>query len=105
MSAATGASNSEAPRPIYRRPSNASKPTRRPAKSGRPGSGRSRPRGCRYDVHWTPAIVLEKPTGKKGQTWRVGLADGRILPLSVDNATAQRKLTLYDVVLTRVTDS
>jgi penicillin-binding protein 1A len=36
--------------------------------------------------------------------WRVGLADGRILPLSVDNATAQRKLTLYDVVLTRVTD-
>jgi membrane carboxypeptidase/penicillin-binding protein len=57
-----------------------------------------------YDVHWTPAIVLEKPTGTKGQTWRVGLADGRILPLSVDNATAQRKLTLYDVVLTRVTD-
>ena len=49
-----------------------------------------------YDVHWTPAIVLEKPTGKKGETWRVGLADGRILPLSVDNATAQRKLTLYD---------
>jgi penicillin-binding protein 1A len=57
-----------------------------------------------YDVHWTPAIVLEKPTGKKDETWRVGLADGRILPLSVDNATAQRKLTLYDVVLTRVTD-
>jgi hypothetical protein len=57
-----------------------------------------------YDVHWTPAIVLEKPTGKKGETWRVGLADGRILQLSVDNATAQRKLTLYDVVLTHVTD-
>jgi penicillin-binding protein 1A len=57
-----------------------------------------------YDVHWTPAIVLEKPTGKKGEAWRVGLADGRILPLAVDNATAQRKLTLYDVVLTRVTD-
>jgi penicillin-binding protein 1A len=57
-----------------------------------------------YDVHWTPAIVLEKPTGKKGEAWRVGLADGRILPLAVDNATAQRKLTLYDVVLTSVTD-
>ena len=57
-----------------------------------------------YDVHWTPAIVLEKPTGTKGQTWRVGLADGRILPLAIDNATAQRKLTLYDVVLTRVAD-
>jgi penicillin-binding protein 1A len=57
-----------------------------------------------YDVHWTPAIVLEKPTGTKGQTWRVGLADGRILPLAIDNAAAQRKLTLYDVVLTRVAD-
>ena len=57
-----------------------------------------------YDVHWTPAIVLERPTGKKGETWRVGLPDGRVLPLSVDNSAAQRKLTLYDVVLTRVAD-
>jgi penicillin-binding protein 1A len=57
-----------------------------------------------YDVHWTPAIVLEKPTLTKGQTWRVGLADGRILPLAIDNAAAQRKLTFYDVVLTRVAD-
>src|SRR3989440_2045726 len=57
-----------------------------------------------YDVHWTPAIVLEKPTGTKGQTWRVGLADGRIVPLAIENAAAQRKLTLYDVVLTRVAD-
>jgi penicillin-binding protein 1A len=57
-----------------------------------------------YDVHWTPAIVLEKPTGTKGQTWRVGLADGRALPLAMDNAAAQRKLTLGDVVLTRVAD-
>ena len=57
-----------------------------------------------YDVHWTPAIVLEKPTGTKSQTWRVGLTDGRILPLAIDNAAAQRKLTLYDVVLTRVAD-
>src|SRR5262249_9890330 len=39
-----------------------------------------------------------------GEAWRVGLADGRILPLSLENATAQRKLTLYDVVLTRVGD-
>jgi penicillin-binding protein 1A len=57
-----------------------------------------------YDVHWTPAVVVEKPTGKKGEAWRVGLSDGRILPLSIDNAGAQRKLTLYDVVLVRVTD-
>jgi penicillin-binding protein 1A len=57
-----------------------------------------------YDVHWTSAIVLERPAGKKGETWRVGLADGRILPLSIENATAQRKLALYDVVLVRVAD-
>jgi penicillin-binding protein 1A len=57
-----------------------------------------------YDVHWSPAIVLEKPTGTKGQTWRVGLADGRIVPLAIDNAAAQRKLTIHDVVLTRVAD-
>ena len=57
-----------------------------------------------YDVHWTSAIVLEKPTGKKGEAWRVGLADGRILPFSVDNAVAQRKLALYDAILVRVTD-
>src|SRR6185437_693933 len=58
-----------------------------------------------YDVHWTPAIVVEKPGGgKKNEAWRVGLADGRVLPFSVDNAIAQRKLAVYDVVLVRVTD-
>src|SRR5207245_314794 len=57
-----------------------------------------------YDVHWMPAIVVEKPAGKKGEAWRVGLTDGRILPLSIDNAVAQRKLNLYDVILVRVVD-
>ena len=57
-----------------------------------------------YDVHWTSAIVVEKPGGKKGEAWRVGLTDGRVLPLSIDNAAAQRKLALYDVVLVRVTE-
>jgi penicillin-binding protein 1A len=57
-----------------------------------------------YDVHWTPAVLVEKPSGKKGEAWRVGLADGRILPLSIDNAAAQRKLVLNDVVLVRVAE-
>jgi len=48
--------------------------------------------------------VVEKPTGKKAETWRVGLTDGRILPFSMDNAVAQRKLNLYDVILVRVVD-
>src|SRR6202163_99663 len=57
-----------------------------------------------YDVHWTSAVVVEKPTGKKGEAWRVGLADGRVLPLSLDNALAQRKLSLHDVIFVRVVD-
>jgi penicillin-binding protein 1A len=57
-----------------------------------------------YDVHWTPAIVVEKPSGKRGERWRVGLADGRIIPLALDNAVAQRKLAVNDVVLVHVTD-
>ena len=57
-----------------------------------------------YDVHWTAAVVLEKPNGRRGEAWRVGLSDGRILPLSIDNGTAQKKLTLHDVVFVRVTE-
>jgi membrane carboxypeptidase/penicillin-binding protein len=58
-----------------------------------------------YDVHWTPAVVVEKPGDGKKQAWRVGLADGRILPLAVDNAVAARKLVLNDVVFVRVTEA
>jgi penicillin-binding protein 1A len=58
-----------------------------------------------YDVHWTSAVVVEKPSGKKGETWKVGLADGRIVPLSIDNAAAQKKLVLYDVVFVHLSDA
>jgi penicillin-binding protein 1A len=56
-----------------------------------------------YDVHWEPAVVLEKPAGTSSETWRVGVTDGRVLPLRVGAATG-RKLALYDVVLVRVTE-
>ena len=49
-------------------------------------------------------MVIEKPSGKKGEAWRVGLADGRVLPFAIDNAAAQRKLVLHDVVFVRVTE-
>src|SRR5260221_1580134 len=42
-----------------------------------------------YDVHWTPAVVVEAPGSKKGAAWHVGLADGRILPLTPDSGTQQ----------------
>src|SRR5262249_40307207 len=64
--------------------------------------GTARRRLCA--VHGTRALVVEKRAGRKGEAWRVGLTDGRILPLSLDNAAAQRKLALYDVVLVRVAD-
>ena len=55
-----------------------------------------------YDVHWAPAVVVEKP-GRKNETWRVGLADGRIVPLSADGSILG-KLKLHDVVLVQVTE-
>jgi penicillin-binding protein 1A len=58
-----------------------------------------------YDVHWTSAVVVEKPSGKKNETWRVGLADGRIVPLALDNAAAQRMLKLYDVIFVHLTET
>jgi membrane carboxypeptidase/penicillin-binding protein len=54
-----------------------------------------------YDVHWTPAVVVNIAGNKKGTTWYVGLADGRLVPLSLDSQ-AQRKIRLNDVVLVRV---
>jgi penicillin-binding protein 1A len=53
-----------------------------------------------YDVHWAPAVVVDI-AGRKGAVWRVGLADGRLMPLTLD-AQAQRKIKLNDVVLVRV---
>ena len=35
-----------------------------------------------YDVHWTPAVVVERRTVQGGDSIRVGLKDGRVLPLS-----------------------
>jgi len=57
-----------------------------------------------YDVQWSSAVVVGKLGGKKSEALRVGLADGRILPLSADTTTAKRKLTLYDVVLVHLSD-
>jgi membrane carboxypeptidase/penicillin-binding protein len=53
-----------------------------------------------YDVHWTPAVVIQK-----GQdTIRVGLADGRVLPLSGATASIRRTLALWDVVYVKASD-
>jgi penicillin-binding protein 1A len=56
-----------------------------------------------YDVHWSAAVVLDR-SGKAGEGLRVGLADGRVLPLSVARASIHRALRSYDVVFVHVTD-
>jgi len=59
-----------------------------------------------YDVHWPAAIVVEQGKGKKNGagTIKVGLADGRVLPLTAWEA-ARRDLKLYDVVRVQVIES
>jgi penicillin-binding protein 1A len=52
-----------------------------------------------YDVHWTPAVVVSKPGSGRLDSWRVGLPDGRVVPLSLDGASAQNKIALDDVLL------
>ncbi len=54
------------------------------------------------DVHWTPAILIDKG-GRNGGP-RVGLADGRVMALRTYSAAIQRRLQLYDVVFVRVAD-
>jgi penicillin-binding protein 1A len=57
-----------------------------------------------YDVHWPVAVVVDKGGGKGGDAIRVGLADGRILPLAGATGSIQRNLKLYDVVFVHLTD-
>ena len=55
-----------------------------------------------YDVHWEPAVIIQKG-GKRGDdAIRVGLSDGRVLPLMAWTAQIRRSLSLYDVVYVRV---
>jgi penicillin-binding protein 1A len=55
-----------------------------------------------YDVHWSSAIVLP---GSDRTGVRVGLADGRIVPLSSAALAGRRGLNPYDAVFVKVSDS
>lgn len=58
-----------------------------------------------YDVHWTPAVVVEGPAeGKRKAAIRVGFSDGRVLPLEVPTRSIRDKLALNDVVFTHVVE-
>jgi membrane carboxypeptidase/penicillin-binding protein len=57
------------------------------------------------DVHWTPAIVIPTtgPT-RRGEGVRVGLADGRVLPLHTGSSAIERRLQPYDVIFVHVVE-
>jgi membrane carboxypeptidase/penicillin-binding protein len=58
-----------------------------------------------YDVHWTPAVVVERRNHKGGgESISVGLPDGRILPLSTWGARTRSLIHPYDVVYVKVVE-
>jgi penicillin-binding protein 1A len=57
-----------------------------------------------YDVHWDAAVVIDNGRGKNSHV-RVGLADGRVLPLRIWSAAIRRRLERYDVVFVHVTEA
>ncbi len=59
-----------------------------------------------YDVHWTPAVIVQKGDGRNdGGAIRVGLPDGRIAPLTGVSYEARRGLGQYDVVYVNLVES
>jgi penicillin-binding protein 1A len=65
-----------------------------------------------YDVHWDTAVVMAGPAGKtaggknsdRGSALRVGLRDGRIVPLTITSDSARRILKPYDVVFVHIVE-
>jgi penicillin-binding protein 1A len=57
-----------------------------------------------YDVHWPAAVVVAMPGGKNAGI-RVGLADGRLLPLASTNAAVRRALKLHDVIYVQIVEA
>jgi 1A family penicillin-binding protein len=59
-----------------------------------------------YDVHWDRAVVVEKAPIRGGlESIRVGLRDGRILPLSTWGNRTRGRIALNDVVYVKVVEA
>ena len=60
-----------------------------------------------YDLHWPAAVVVQKGRDRKGgaEVLRVGLEDGRIVPLTTWSAADRALLKLHDVVRVRVVEA
>jgi penicillin-binding protein 1A len=58
-----------------------------------------------YDVHWDPAVVLERRLDNGGRFQiRVGLKDGRTMPLVIPEGVDSSDFRLNDVIYVRVQD-
>src|ERR1700730_3721274 len=58
-----------------------------------------------YDVHWTPAVVLQPKTAERERDGiQVGLADGRSVPLTADSAI-KRNIKLHDVIFVHMNET
>ncbi len=58
-----------------------------------------------YDVHWTRAVVVERRNIQGAESIRVGLLDGRVLPISTWGARTRSRINLSDVVYVKVVES
>jgi penicillin-binding protein 1A len=58
-----------------------------------------------YDVQWTPAVVVERRTVQGAESIRVGLLDGRVLPISTWGARTRSRINQHDVVYVKVIES
>ena len=54
------------------------------------------------DVHWEPAVILDMGGKRNDGVIRVGLRDGRVLPLNNVSEHVKRAVGLYDVIYARV---
>jgi membrane carboxypeptidase/penicillin-binding protein len=57
-----------------------------------------------YDVHWPIAVVLGRSMEHGRSQIRVGLRDGRIVPLSLPEGVSQEMLKLNDVIFVNVVE-
>jgi membrane carboxypeptidase/penicillin-binding protein len=57
-----------------------------------------------YDVHWPIAVVLGRNMEHGRSQIRVGLRDGRIVPLSLPEGVSQEMLKLNDVIFVNVVE-
>jgi penicillin-binding protein 1A len=58
-----------------------------------------------YDVQWTPAVVVERRTVQGAESIRVGLLDGRVLPISTWGARTRSRINQHDVVYVKVVEN